>query len=371
MSKWYSAQSTGVVARDTLALRDADVRSDGTVIVGREIRIVKVGHGFKRSSMPQLPDWIVELHITTPQRMVFPFPLPLDLELLNVHDCLNMENLPKLSLNLKRLWVSECPMIEDLPELHEGMTDLKLETCNYITELPTLPDSITDLELTDCNGLESLTKLPAGLIRLWIRRCKLIEKLPQIPIGAHSIKLVNLPGMHTITDSPILGVYVLMCSHMPALLALPESFPITLIDLKVHSCDKLKAVSKLPDELKIFSVESCPLIDRLPPMPRSLLYFTVASMPKLNRLPRMPDGLLSLRYMRCPLLTEDAIANSLGATTASRAHVKLGIVKDDPFNEARIRAKIRVLQEKFMTALILNRNASVELGLTRKMQDYL
>ncbi|XP_031505715.1 disease resistance protein RGA2-like [Nymphaea colorata] len=167
---------------------------------------------------------------------------------LKISNCLKVKSMPHLP-SLQRLEINFCDELSALLEKEEAefelnmpaLTELEIRGCPALVELPDMP-ILTSLTMVECHRLKQLTFM-GKLEKLKVRGCENWEGW-----SLERKENATLPFMHE------LDIY--LC---PKLRALP-SFP-ALTDMKIHSCEELRALWREDDQpigLEVISMHRCP-----------------------------------------------------------------------------------------------------------------
>ncbi|WGO84296.1 TcdA/TcdB pore-forming domain-containing protein [Arsenophonus apicola] len=243
--------------------------------------------GLFLTSLPNLPEWLIELNVSNNELTTLPTKLPKKLTHLYVGQNLLTslpEDLPKdllvLHANANKLTV----LSDNLPKNLLGLNVAK----NQIISLPDkLPADLSALNVSD-NKLSALSNnLPSSLTILYVDKNNL-ESLPdKLPSGLFYLKA---------SDNPLIA----LPNQLPRMLeklevngafltALPNILPDTLWYLSVCNNQITALPAKLPHKLQELIIDKN-LLSTLPhQLPKRLKALSVAD----NKLQKLPDELPS------------------------------------------------------------------------------
>ncbi|KAF0898275.1 hypothetical protein E2562_007129 [Oryza meyeriana var. granulata] len=117
----------------------------------------------------------------SPSEEILPLPL---LEMLSIHNCTSLLDVPKLPASLEELEISNCEGLMALPSNLGGLAELKRLYLSGCIELKMLPDgleALTSLQQLTINGCPGIQKLPQGLVhRLPSLKSLKVEGCPEL-----------------------------------------------------------------------------------------------------------------------------------------------------------------------------------------------
>lgn len=287
-------------------LRYLDIGTFGVAQIGEEFSGDGEIRGFSSlnelviSDMPDLEVWVAA-------RDDILFPCLNDLEIV---ECPNLKELPKLPPTLSRLRVSEAgidvlPLVWEEPAFSSSLSSLQIHECPNLKSLQRglLEQhlrSLTDLTITDCEELESLPlncfQPLTSLKRLHIYNC------PRLMVEEHGRRIFP-SSLEELQVSSCSGLIILLLEELSAL--------VCLTNLKIADCSGLRRFPDrgLPPNLKTFGIHSCVDLQCLPDKLHevtTLETLLISNCPQVVNLPQngLPEMLQELYIKECPSLKE-------------------------------------------------------------------
>lgn len=241
--------------------------------------------------------------------------MPEKLKVLNLHDCLYLENIPDLSRHqvLEKLNLERC---KGLVKIHKSVGDLNsllylnLKDCSNLVQLPSDVSGLKRLETLILSGCSMLKELPEGmgcmksLIKLFVDETGIVS-LPDSIFRLKKLEMISLNSCHSLKSLPAhigkLSSLTELSLRDAGLEALPDSVE-KLTNLETLDLRRCRSLTALPSSVgNLKSLENLFLdyspIKELPDSIGLLSHlndFSISACRDLSKLPDSIGGLTSL-----------------------------------------------------------------------------